>query len=90
MLRDGGRRLPAPGPDQGPCVGFMGLGPGHNSGHAVPMSMIAALVEGPVSRTVFDRTGLAGKFDMDLQWTPDQPRSSRNKTEVQAALLGVQ
>jgi uncharacterized protein (TIGR03435 family) len=48
----------------------MGLGPGHNTGHAVTMSMIAALLEGAVGRNVFDRTGLAGKFDVDLQWTP--------------------
>jgi uncharacterized protein (TIGR03435 family) len=51
----------------------MRLGPGHNTGRAVSVSMIAALLEGSVGRNVFDRTGLAGKFDVDLQWTPDQP-----------------
>ena len=68
---DGGRRAP-PGPGLAACGGFRGRGD-RTTGHAVPMSMIAKFLEGSVGRVVIDRTGLIGSFDLDLQWTPDQP-----------------
>ena len=73
-LRDRAGRAPTSGAAVSPCGGFRALGLGHSTGHAVTMSMIAALLEGSVGRNVFDRTGLGGKFDVDLLWTPDQPQ----------------
>lgn len=55
-----------------PCGGFRGLESGHYTGRAVSMTMVAGLLEGRVGRMVFDRTELVGKFDVDLQWTPEQ------------------
>ena len=49
-------------------------GMGHVSGRAVTTPMIAQFLEGSVGRNVLDRTGLRGTFDLDLQWTPDQPQ----------------
>jgi uncharacterized protein (TIGR03435 family) len=56
------------------CGGFRSTGPGHTSAHAVTMSMLAQFLEAPVSRNVFDRTGLQGNFDAELQWTPERRR----------------
>jgi uncharacterized protein (TIGR03435 family) len=56
------------------CGGFRASGPGHISGHAVTLSTLAQFLEGPVSRNVFDRTGLQGNFDLELQWTPEGRR----------------
>ena len=69
-LRAAGRQAPAA--NGGPCGGFRALASGHSVGHAIPMSMLAMLLEGPAGRTVLDQTGLAGTFDVDLTWTPDQ------------------
>jgi uncharacterized protein (TIGR03435 family) len=73
-LRDDGRGSASPEPRKAICGGFRGLGPGGSTGHAVPMSLLAKHVEGSVDRVVLDRTGLTGRFDLDLQWTPDQPQ----------------
>jgi uncharacterized protein (TIGR03435 family) len=55
-----------------PCGGFRTIGPGHIVGHAVAMSLFVQFLEMPVSRSVFDRTGLQGSFDVELQYTPDR------------------
>lgn len=59
-----------------PCRGLRNV-PGKATGRAVTIPTLAALMSGWVDdhRPVEDRTGLTGNFDIDLDWTPDQPRS---------------
>jgi len=46
-------------------------GNGHISGHKITVKMLAAWLGDRVGRQVVDRTGIAGEFDFDLVWTPD-------------------
>jgi uncharacterized protein (TIGR03435 family) len=45
---------------------------GSFSGKAVPVSQLALSLAFFAGRFVVDKTGLAGGFDMDLAWTPDE------------------
>ena len=47
-------------------------GPGRLTGEKVPMKFLAELLAGNVGRTVIDQTGLKGKYDFKLEWTPDR------------------
>jgi uncharacterized protein (TIGR03435 family) len=55
-----------------PCGGFRTIAPGHIVAHAVTMALFAQYLEMPVSRNIFDRSGLQGTFDVELQYTPDR------------------
>jgi uncharacterized protein (TIGR03435 family) len=44
------------------------------------MQNVTDALSGILRRKVFDRTGLAGFFDVNLKWTPD-PSISRNNPE---------
>jgi uncharacterized protein (TIGR03435 family) len=37
----------------------------------IPMSVLAAMLEGPARRFVVDRTALTGNFDIEFSWSPD-------------------
>lgn len=39
----------------------------------VPLSNFVRNLGGMTGRVVIDKTGLTGPYDLDLQWTPDQP-----------------
>jgi uncharacterized protein (TIGR03435 family) len=39
-----------------------------------PIAQLADYLSGRMGRLVVDRTALAGRFDLELTWTPDQPR----------------
>ncbi|MEO8258616.1 MAG: TIGR03435 family protein [Acidobacteriota bacterium] len=60
------------GPDSpfGPCG--IRIGPGSISASGQPMAQLASSLSIWVNRTVVDRTGLAGSFDLELAWTPEQ------------------
>jgi uncharacterized protein (TIGR03435 family) len=55
-----------------PC-GFTRVAPGLLAGNNIPMSLLSGvLADRPeVGRVVLDRSGLAGGFDMNLEYTPD-------------------
>jgi uncharacterized protein (TIGR03435 family) len=60
-----------PGPSN-PCGGFsVSLG-GSIVGRAAGVPELAGILSNLVSRTVVDKTGLTGSYDIGLKWTPDE------------------
>jgi uncharacterized protein (TIGR03435 family) len=69
----GGAPPPLPAPGERPPCGIR-ISPGNLVGGGMGMVQLAnALSRLPaLNRLVVDQTGLAGTFDFDLKWTPDQ------------------
>lgn len=51
------------------------MGRGQLTGTAAPLQMLASALSNQLGRPVIDRTGLTGKFDFKLEWTPDPGQS---------------
>ncbi|HEY4084473.1 MAG TPA: TIGR03435 family protein [Bryobacteraceae bacterium] len=69
VIAKGGLKLTevtTPGPRQG-----MSMNTGRAQGFAAPMKMLADNLASTVGRPVIDMTGLTGKYDWKLEWTPD-------------------
>jgi uncharacterized protein (TIGR03435 family) len=49
----------------------MRMGRGQLTGMSAPLSMLANTLSSQLGRPVLDRTGLTGKYDFKLEWTPD-------------------
>jgi uncharacterized protein (TIGR03435 family) len=64
--------------------GGMGFGPpGHFGATNATMADIAnALGQGALNRPVIDQTGLTGKFDLRLTWTPDELQSATESADA--------
>jgi len=60
------------GPDGVGRGGMMKVGRGQLTSQAVPMTSLANMLAQQLHRTVIDKTGLTGKYDVELTWTPDQ------------------
>ena len=54
------------GPRQG-----MNMNRGRLQGWAAPMEMLGQVLSNTMERPVVDKTGLTGKYDFILEWTPD-------------------
>jgi uncharacterized protein (TIGR03435 family) len=50
---------------------------GRSEGHAIQVGMLAQVLSGVLGRPVVDKTGLAGKYDFVLEWTPDVAADAR-------------
>jgi uncharacterized protein (TIGR03435 family) len=48
----------------------MRVSPGNVVGGGFPLSQLVTTLSQFVRRTVVDRTGLNGNFDLELKWTP--------------------
>jgi uncharacterized protein (TIGR03435 family) len=64
-----------PNGDPSPCKTEMAR-PGLARATGETMPEIASLLTGILGRVVIDKTGLDGTYDLELTWTPDQPRSA--------------
>jgi uncharacterized protein (TIGR03435 family) len=47
---------------------------GSINGHSIPLASFAGALAAVMGSEVIDRTGLTGKFDVDLKWTPEEDR----------------
>jgi uncharacterized protein (TIGR03435 family) len=70
--RGGGAPPPPPQPGERLQCGMM-ASPASIVGGSVNMAQFATLLARMVNRTVVDKTGLTGNFDINLTFTPDQP-----------------
>jgi uncharacterized protein (TIGR03435 family) len=69
-----------------PCA--MTMEPGRMSASGMAMATIASSLSGSVQRTVVDRTGIPGAFDVKLTWTPDQmPQAGGNPSKNKGAKI---
>jgi uncharacterized protein (TIGR03435 family) len=69
--RGGAPPPPPPASGQPPPCGWI-TGNDRLVADSILLSQLAGLLSGPVERSVFDRTGLTGRFDARLMWTPFQ------------------
>jgi uncharacterized protein (TIGR03435 family) len=67
---------------------------GKISGHAMPISILADHLQGPVADIIVDKTGLTGRYDVTLTWdTGDKQGQESTEPSIFAALqeqLGLQ
>lgn len=63
---------PPPAPGGPPRCGMISNGFGRLTLIAQPISVMAQFLAPSVNRVVVDRTGLTGRYDVDLTWTPDR------------------
>jgi bla regulator protein blaR1 len=66
----GGPKLKAEPPSE--ISGGLRLGSGSLAGTQTDIPFLAQTLSQILARPVVDQTGLAGKYDFELQWTPDQ------------------
>jgi uncharacterized protein (TIGR03435 family) len=60
------------GPDGASRAGMIRIGPGQLTAQGVPMASLVNMLSSQLQKTVIDKTGLAGKYDVELTWTPEQ------------------
>ena len=48
------------------------MGRGQVTGQALPMTSVVNMLSQQLHRTVIDKTGLTGKYDLELNWTPEE------------------
>ncbi|HTW63380.1 MAG TPA: TIGR03435 family protein [Bryobacteraceae bacterium] len=69
--------LPEPGqPPTLPCGGMM-MSPSSMMASDMPISNMIPMLSRTLGRTVIDKTGLTGKYDISLQWTPDEAQAAQ-------------
>jgi len=76
---------PPPAIERGFCGTRAGAGNVSTSG--VPLADFARNLAPLTGRFVVDRTGLSGRFDLDLKWTPDQGAGAPNSPQTDGTSL---
>lgn len=70
MVAKGGSKLQESQEGAGGRQGLMGMRRGQFKGTGATVQMLAMVLANQLGRPVLDKTGLAGKYDFQLEWTP--------------------
>jgi uncharacterized protein (TIGR03435 family) len=63
-------------------AGMMRMSPGEFLGQGIPVANLVRQLSLVIGSTVVDNTGLAGKYDIDLKWEPDEGSGLMMRTPV--------
>jgi uncharacterized protein (TIGR03435 family) len=66
-----------PGKPRPPMCGRSIVIPRRMSAISVPLGNLTSMLSMLLGRTVVEKTGLAGNFDINLEWTPDEAQAMR-------------
>jgi uncharacterized protein (TIGR03435 family) len=80
-------------PDGRPTSGASptAIAPGRFAGEAIPMSMFVTLLADQVGRPIVNRTGLAGRYDIDLRFARgDTDASPHSDADVPSVFTAIQ
>jgi uncharacterized protein (TIGR03435 family) len=86
--KEGGCATAAPDRPQARGTLYCGqqqMGPRNLRATAVPIANIVPMLARLLGRTVIDKTGLTGKFDINAEWTPDEAMLGALSPETRAA-----
>ena len=78
VVDKGGSKLK---PSEGSAIGFRFMGPDKIQGPG-DMRLLVWVLGGQLGVPVEDHTGIAGKYDIDLKWTPDSVAASATDPSV--------
>jgi len=88
---------PGTDPDADKNKEFKGMGRGSMmvnntelSAHDVPLESLAYSLSGRLSRTVVDKTGLKGKYDLTLTWSPDDGSAAASDSSAPSLFTALQ
>jgi uncharacterized protein (TIGR03435 family) len=78
------------GPNGAGGAGMMRMAPGQLTGQGIPIGTVVNMLAQQLHQTIIDKTGLTGKYDLELNWTPEQgsdpmfkaPDGSQHNTEA--------
>jgi len=99
VIANGGSKLKVSAPDPPPPAdtnpsdappkprGMMRMRPGGLELEDLPLSSLVTQLSYAVNRTVIDKTGLTGKYDLSLKWTPDDQDPADASSDNQAPHL---
>ena len=69
--------------DETPCGGLRNT-PGHTKGYKLTGGDLAGSLTFLLGRLVVDKTGLSGRYDVELDWTPDSVQMQSSPVESSA------
>jgi uncharacterized protein (TIGR03435 family) len=72
------------GPDGVGKVGAMRMGPGTLTGQGIAISNLTDILSRNVERTVIDKTGLTGKYDLTLTWKSEDDHGGQENGATDA------
>jgi uncharacterized protein (TIGR03435 family) len=98
VVASGGSKLKASAPDPPPPAdanpsdppkprGMMRMGAGWLELQDTPLGTFVEQLSYSVNRTVINKTGLSGKYDLTLKWTPDDQEPADDSSDNQAPHL---
>jgi uncharacterized protein (TIGR03435 family) len=102
VMAKGGAKITAvepvgPDPDADENKNFKGMGRGsmrvsntEMMAHDVPLDSLAYMLSGRLSRTVVDKTGLKGKYDLSLTWSPDDGSTAASDSSAPSLFTALQ
>ncbi len=63
---------------------------GRLASQSMPMSRFTMLLSRQLREAVIDKTGLTGAYDIDIDWTPDEPNGAPSEVPGQSIFSAIQ